>query len=217
VPRKRLPRPEGHEDWLRRGVAARRRPWALEEALLAPQQAPERERQLAALANRILDERIQLERLAGEITEREALIAELEEQLRGLVNQSPSSTPSQAPSADASAAPTPGSLVELGQSHAVVERDYLLSRCHGFRVDSDDHTLGFVEGVRFGSSATRPDVIEVRSGRFRHRLVLVSVEDVDDIVEEEEAVFVRAAEPRPDLAHALLARLRGRSGHQVAT
>jgi hypothetical protein len=217
VPRKRSPRPRRHEDWLRRGPVARGRPWALEEELLAPQQAPPRERRLVDLAKRILDERIQLERLDVERRAREAVIAELEDELSTLVRPSPPATPSPELAHAEAAAPPTGTLVELGAGHAPAGRDYLLSRCHGYRVDANDRTLGVVEGVRFGSSATRPDVIEVRSGRFRHRLVLVPVEDVDDIVEEEEAVFVRAAERRPDLAHALLARLRGRSGHQVAT
>jgi hypothetical protein len=218
VPRKRSPRPGRHEDWLRRSTAARHRPWALEEELLAPHQAPQRERRLADLANRILDERVRLNRLEAEASAREALIADLEEQLSKLVrSSSPVVPPTESATAQASGEPTTGSVVELSGARAAVGRDYLLSRCHGFRVDSNDRTVGVVEGVRFGSSATCPDVIEVRAGRFRHRLVLVPVEDVDDIVEEEEAVFLRAVEPSPDLAHALLARLRGRSGHQVAT
>jgi hypothetical protein len=208
--------PLERDGWLRRHAVERSRPWALEEQLLAPQLAPDRERELAALANRILAERVRLERLRSEVGRQAALIAELEERLSALVGSPTTGAarpePSQAP-------PVAGNrtTVELGQPHVDDKRDYLLSRCHGFRVESDDHPIGIVEGVRFGSSATRPDLIEVRAGRLGRRLILVPVEQVEDIIEEEEAVLLRASQAPADLAHALLARLRERFGHQVAT
>jgi len=72
--------------------------------------------------------------------------------------------------------------------------------------------------VRYASSSSRPDVIEVRAGPFGRRSLLIPVDDVEDIIEEEETVLVRPSVlGETDIAHALLARLRGRFGHQVVT
>jgi hypothetical protein len=210
-----------HDDWLRRNVVDRERPWALEEQLLAPSRAPERELRLAALARRILEERTQLRRVQEDARERIALLAALEEELRDLVDQ-PSVSELHREDLRARATPepdTPRATVELGTPNGAREREYWLCRCHGFRVESDEHTVGIVEGVRYESSATRPDLIEVRTRHFgRRSLVIIPVEEVEEIIEEEERVLVRAsALEEADLAHALLGRLRERFGHQVAT
>lgn len=214
--------PGEREDWLRRHAADRGRLWALEEQLLAPSRAPEREGKIATLARMILEERVELDRLQIEVAERTARLAELEVQLRGLLGSPsrarPWELPNEAPVADAPRARVERATVELGQPDGASEREYWLHRCHGFRVEADERIVGIVEGVRFGSSATRPDLIEIRGGRFGRRLFLVPVEDVEDVIEEEQTLLLRgSALAGADLVHALLARLRERLGHQVAT
>jgi len=186
---------------------------------LAPSRGPERERKLAALATRILDERMQLTRVQAEVQERIARLAALEEELHDLVARpSVAECPPELPTRATPEPETPRATVELGTPDGLSEREYWLCRCHGFRVESDEHTIGIVEGVRYDSSATRPDLIEVRARRFGRRSLLIPVDEVEDIIEEEETLLLRAsALGETDLAHALLARLRGRFGHQVAT
>jgi hypothetical protein len=195
-----------HEDWLRRHAFERERPWALEEQLLGPSRPPEGERQLAALTTRIVEERIAVTRLQREVDERVERLADLETELHDLT--AGASTPERLDDV-----PT----VELGGSNGS-DHEYWLCRCHGFRVEAGAHDVGIVEGVRYGSSATRPDMIEIRAGHFGRRSILVAVEDVEEILEEEETLLVRpSAVEGDDLARALLARLRGKFGHQVAT
>jgi hypothetical protein len=202
------------DDWLRRDALGRERPWALEEQLLAP----ERERKLVAVAAKILQERRELGRLQGEIRERVTRLGELEQELHDLVGHKTTVESAAEAFSAARERETPHVTVELRTPGSSAERDYWLCRCHGFRVESGEHTVGTVEGVRYGSSATRPDVIEVRAGRFGRRSLLIAVEDVEDIVEEEGALLLRpSAVEQVDLAHALLARIRGRFGQSLAT
>jgi hypothetical protein len=207
-------------DWLRRNVANRERPWAFEEQLLAPSRAPARERRLAALTKRILDERTQLTLVEEDARKRIARLAALEDELHELVgSRSVSELPQGAPARTTPEAETPLVTVELGTANGPREREYWLCRCHGFRVETGEHTVGIVEGVRYDSSATRPDLIEVRARHFgRRSLLIIPVDEVEEIIEEEETLLVRAsALEETDLAHTLLARLRDRFGHQVAT
>ncbi len=209
--------PPQRDDWIRRHAAGRERPWALEEQLLGPSRAPERERRLAALTARMLEERTCLTRLREEFEERVARLAALEEELQDLVGHGSFAEDQPETSTEAGADLDTISMVELGASDGLTEREYWLRRCHGFRVACGEHDVGFVEGVRYGSSVTRPDTIEVRAGHFG-RLLLVPVDDVADVFEDDETLVVRAgAIEEPDIAHALLARLRGRFQNEVVT
>ena len=61
---------------------------------------------------------------------------------------------------------------------ALFDRDYWLSHCEGFRVDTAGGRLGFVAEIRAGDG---PDdaVLAVRAGVLGRRIVLVSARDVD--------------------------------------
>jgi PRC-barrel domain len=105
-------------------------------------------------------------------------------------------------------------MVELRRSPEPGERDYELHRCQGFDVYSGEERLGVVEGVVYGSRPDRPDVLEVRRGRFGPPL-LVPIEDVEAIEPEEAAVVVRAGRAwasRRRLS-AAVARLRSPLAH----
>jgi hypothetical protein len=86
------------------------------------------------------------------------------------------------------------STVELRRPPEPGERDYELHRCQGFEVYAGQERLGVVEGILYGSRSDRPDVLEVRTGRFsRNNPLFVPVEDVEAIEPDEAAVIVREA------------------------
>jgi hypothetical protein len=86
------------------------------------------------------------------------------------------------------------STVELRRPPEPGERDYELHRGQGFEVYAGQERLGVVEGVLYGSRSDRPDVLEVRTGRFsRSNPLFVPVEDVEAIEPDEAAVIVREA------------------------
>ena len=105
-------------------------------------------------------------------------------------------------------------MVELRRSPEPGERDYELHRCQGFDVYSGEERLGVVEGVVYGSRPDRPDVLEVRRGRFG-RPLLVPVEDVEAIEPDEAAVVVRAGRASASRRRlsAAVARLRSPLAH----
>jgi hypothetical protein len=69
-------------------------------------------------------------------------------------------------------------------------RDYWLHRCEGFRVESAKGEVGTVKGLRFKGS-TEPDFLEVRTGLFGRRVLLIPVERVEEIVPKEKRVVLR--------------------------
>lgn len=69
--------------------------------------------------------------------------------------------------------------------------NYWLRRCEGFRVDSTNGRVGFVEEVRYASRSDCPDVIVVRAGIFGRLLLVVPVAEIAEIVPREELVVLR--------------------------
>ena len=104
------------------------------------------------------------------------------------------------------------SRVELRRPPEPGERDYELHRCQGFEVYAGQERLGVVEGILYGSRWDRPDVLEVRTGRYgRRHPLFVPVEDVEAIEPDEAAVIVREALRSPasrSRLAAAVARLR---------
>jgi len=79
---------------------------------------------------------------------------------------------------------------------AASNRDYWLQRCEGFRVDSPDGRVGFVEEVRYASRSDRPDVIVVRAGLLGRLLLIVPVGEIAEIFPREKRMVLRRS-PRP--------------------
>jgi ribosomal 30S subunit maturation factor RimM len=75
------------------------------------------------------------------------------------------------------------------------DRTYGLLRCHGCIVESAGREIGVVSEIRFASRADTPDLITVRTGRLRRRLLLIPVEWIDTI--DLEAGRIRLAEEPP--------------------
>ncbi len=70
-------------------------------------------------------------------------------------------------------------------------RDYWLRRCDGFVVATPTRRLGRVSGVRFGAGSNEPEVLEVHAGFLGRTLLLLSVEDLVEIVPEQRRVLVQ--------------------------
>jgi hypothetical protein len=75
--------------------------------------------------------------------------------------------------------------------------DYWLRRCEGFRVDSPQGPVGFVEEVRYASRLDRPDVIAVRAGFLGRLLVIVPVGEIAEILPRHELTVLHRS-PRPN-------------------
>jgi hypothetical protein len=94
------------------------------------------------------------------------------------------------------------------------DSDYWLCRCEGFRVDSGDCRLGFVEGMRFLSRLDRPDELAVRAGPLGRRRLFIPVAEVMEIRPGEGLIVVSSA-PRAakdELVPRLESRLRAALG-----
>jgi hypothetical protein len=79
---------------------------------------------------------------------------------------------------------------------AASDVDYWLRRCEGFRVDSPQGRVGFVEEVRYASRCDRPDVIAVRVGLLGRLLLVVPVGEIGEILPKEERIVLHRS-PRP--------------------
>jgi hypothetical protein len=79
---------------------------------------------------------------------------------------------------------------------AASDLDYWLRRCEGFRVDSPQGRVGFVEEVRYATRCDRPDVIAVRAGLLGRLLLILPVGEVAEILPGEELVVLHSS-PRP--------------------
>jgi hypothetical protein len=69
--------------------------------------------------------------------------------------------------------------------------DYWLHRCEGLRVESPVGRIGTVRGVRFQGSI-EPEFLEVRAGLLGHRLLLIPVEEVKEILPTQRRIILRA-------------------------
>ena len=76
--------------------------------------------------------------------------------------------------------------------------DYWLHRCEGFRVDLPDGDVGTVKGLRFRDSI-EPELLELCTGLFGRRVLLIPVERVEQIFPKERRIILtvssRLADP----------------------
>ena len=102
-------------------------------------------------------------------------------------------------------------IIDPRHAAATSQRDYWLCRCEGFDVESPAGRIGVVEGLRFLSRIDQPDLLEVRTGLFGRRVVLVPVAEVESISSREERIVLRATPQRhDDPVSELFVRLRSR-------
>jgi hypothetical protein len=132
-----------------------------------------------------VDQSARASELAAELADLRTRLGTLERELSTLDHDSHSSD----------ATPQPASKSPMVDLPRVVpsERDFRLRRCERFAVYAGARPLGVIDGIRYESRTDRPDVLEVRSGRLGHRLLLVPVGDVEAIDPDEEVVIVSEA------------------------
>jgi hypothetical protein len=179
----------------------RRRQWALEEQLLGPDVA----RQRATLREKLTEAVAAVTQLETDLRQQRVIAAALKQELDALQTSDAADHGRRA--GDGSRLP----VVTVAPANWSANA-HLLSRCDGFAVEtSAGRSVGVVDGVRFGRSIDRPDVLEVDTGRFREHILLVPVEDIERISAQEERVIL-THDPirRRDLAHELSRRIRSR-------
>jgi hypothetical protein len=98
-------------------------------------------------------------------------------------------------------------LVELHRLPLASDRNYWLAHCDGFTVYTGNNPLGAVDGIRFQSRIDRPDLLEVRCGRFGRQVLLVPVEQVEFVYPEEKAVVVQISNRPSGVGQRLRSRL----------
>ena len=97
-------------------------------------------------------------------------------------------------------------------------RDYWLSRCSGYRVESPTVRVGIVETTLFHTRCDCPDSLVVRTGRLRPQRTTVPVADVAEIEPNGRSIRVSCAigEDRPSVVKGLWGRVR-HSLHPVSS
>jgi hypothetical protein len=197
---------ERNGEWLPREHPPRGKRWALEEQLFGPTSTDGADEALVAiLAGRLAEERAGLARLEVELAGRAQRVAELAQQLEWLSDQRAGAPPrGEADSVRPTVDPRP--------TQDELDRDLSIRRCEGFEVGSPSGTVGVVEGLRFGSNVERPDLLEIKVGKVRPRVIFVPVEQVERILLDEERIELRS-DPVSDrqLLGGLITRLRAAS------
>jgi hypothetical protein len=69
-------------------------------------------------------------------------------------------------------------------------REYWLRRCEGFLVETATRRIGRVAGIRYGRSQDEPEALAVRAGRVGRRLLLISVNEVEQVLPDERRIVV---------------------------
>jgi hypothetical protein len=62
---------------------------------------------------------------------------------------------------------------------------YWLRRCEGFLVETPTRRIGRVSGIRYGETTNEPEELEVRSGLFGRKQLMINVHDITEIDPEQ--------------------------------
>jgi hypothetical protein len=203
-PRKRTTSEENGEKWVRVDAAVRGRPWAYEALLLGSRTERERDEEIDAAEEELRRAHDELTVLYRALDQHIAKVETLERRLRELV---PDAEPETGPAERPRTFPNTGIAGEGANGDAgapTPEEGRSLARCEGFQVDSPEGPVGVVEGLRFVSRIDRPDLLEVRGGRFGRQLLVIPVDQVAEVRVRDELVLLRSS---PTANEALLAEL----------
>jgi hypothetical protein len=74
--------------------------------------------------------------------------------------------------------------------------EYWLRRCEGFIVETPTKRIGRVIGIRYGEATNEPEVIEVRAGLFGRTVLLISAQDIEQVLPEKRRLLLTDP-PRP--------------------
>jgi hypothetical protein len=67
-----------------------------------------------------------------------------------------------------------------------------LERSQGFRVESGGGRIGIVEDLRYDTRSGIPDFLIVRAGRLGRRRMLISVDDIREILPSQKRIRLQA-------------------------
>jgi hypothetical protein len=79
----------------------------------------------------------------------------------------------------------------LNHSPGLMEAEYWLRRCDGFRVDGPDGRIGVVDHVEQDLEADVPDVVAVASGLWRIRRISIPLTEVVEVQPGRRRIVVR--------------------------
>jgi hypothetical protein len=74
--------------------------------------------------------------------------------------------------------------------------EYWLRRCEGFLVETPTRRIGRVIGIRYGEATNEPEVLEVRAGLLGRTILLISVQDIDQVLPDKRRLLLTDP-PRP--------------------
>jgi len=80
-------------------------------------------------------------------------------------------------------------LERTHQAHEAWTREHWLGHCEGYRVESDEDLLGWVEEVLWTSDESDPLCLRVREGLA---IVIVPIDEILEVCPAAERILVRA-------------------------
>jgi hypothetical protein len=80
----------------------------------------------------------------------------------------------------------------LEQEHGCWTKEYWLCQSEGYRVESDDGHLGYIEEVVWAPDGSYPLALRVRAVSGERDVITVTTEDVLDVCPLVERILVRA-------------------------
>ncbi len=208
--RRNSPEDDGKNLWMRAPRSVRARPWAYEELLLGAGLERERAVEVDAVVGELRRAHDELTVLYRALDQHMAEIERLERRLQELAPATREPEPPRPGPARTFPQRGAGSDADRDPGRPRMQQGDSLSRCEGFQVYSPGGPVGFVEGLRFLSRIDRPDLLEVRGGRFGRQLLVIPVDEVEEVRVGDELVLLRnAPEPNEDLLAELVERVRG--------
>ena len=69
-------------------------------------------------------------------------------------------------------------------------REYWLQRCQGFLIETPTKRIGRVAGIRYREDNNLPQELEIRAGLLGRTLLLISVDDIAEIVPKQRRVVL---------------------------
>jgi hypothetical protein len=207
--RRNSPEEDGKHVWMRAQPPARVRPWAYEELLLGTGFEREQAREIDAVVGELRRAHDELTVLYRALDQHMAEIERLERRLQELAPATRGPDPPRPGPARTFPQRGVGAGADDDPGRTRMQQGNSLSRCEGFQVYSPGGPVGFVEGLRFLSRIDRPDLLEIRGGRFGRQLLVIPVDEVEEVRVGDELVLLRnAPEPNEDLLAELVERVR---------
>jgi hypothetical protein len=103
------------------------------------------------------------------------------------------------------------SAVKVDLEHSCWSVAYLLAHCEGFRVESSEGTLGYLENVVWARDRSQPVAFRVQTGSSEEGVVTLAIDDVLELDPNGERLVVRARAGRSEPPTMRAGALRSRT------